>query len=136
MVLVGAAMSAAQLALTRRAERRGVFECALRPLDDVRARSWRNGVATVQAEGLRFRPGGPGGLRWPRGRPYLVELEAVGTGAPRRATGRERWRLTPSVRIMTLVAPGGRLELAASGGLLRRLRLEFPPIQGPGDAAD
>lgn len=120
-VLIGAlvgALAAVPLSMVVQARRRqtGRVECALRagqPTPDLPVGKWRHGTATVLPGMLRFRPAGPGGMRFPRGEPFDLPVLAASVQEGRRPALRQAWSINPLLRLALLRTPYGDIELAA-----------------------
>ena len=119
VVLGSVAVAITQRSMAKKLRKRGQFECAIRSpaLADSSAKSkWRHGVASIEPGTLRFRPGGPGGLRRPRGEAIVIPVEQVpaeGAASLRRTTWKEAWSIRPGLMIITVKGQGSTTEIAA-----------------------
>jgi hypothetical protein len=104
--------------------RKGLIECAVRaeqPGPHLPAGKWRHGTATGAPGVLRFTPGGPAGLRFPRGEPFDIPVTAAWVQESRRPSLRQLWSINPLLHIALVRTPHGDLELAAPRGSLTDL---------------
>ena len=122
VVVVGLPVSALAGRGARRRHARGsVVECAIRPPGSPTGR-WRHGRVQPAAGGLVFVPGGPGGMRFPRGRPRPFTIAEMSDDDGRRPSPRQVWSINPALHVVTVTVDGQRLELAALPEDLDRLR--------------
>jgi hypothetical protein len=100
----------------RRQLREGWVECALRspdrPLHGMRAK-WRHGSARAARGVLTFRPGGPGGARFPRGVPFEILVLGARELSGQRPGLRQAWSINPALHMAVVETPDGELEVAA-----------------------
>ncbi|MGY1752895.1 hypothetical protein [Blastococcus sp. SYSU D01042] len=132
LVAVGGVVGAVvAVVVTRRAVGGGAAEAALRVVDGVQeplSARWRHGVVLPSRGHLRMRPGGPGGVRIPRGRPFEVPVLSVHGGPRRRPSRREFWSINPRLDVVRITTPTATVELAArSSDLDRVLAVLDPP---------
>ena len=135
VVVVGG--GTAWLFINQRHQRReGWVECALRspdrPLHGIGAK-WRHGSARAHLGVLTFRPGGPGGARFPRGVPLEIPVLGARELPGQRPALRQAWSINPALHIAALEATDGELEIAADPEALTRLvsRLSPAPLTSP-----
>lgn len=126
VALAGAALAGAAMAFraARRDAAAGRFEVALRVVDGTQAPltgRWRHGVLSPFPGRLSFRPGGPGGLRLPRGRPFDVPVASVAAHERSHPARRQMWTIDPSLHVVRLTTPTGTVELAAHPAELDRV---------------
>ena len=117
------------LVLQARRRRDGVLECVLLAeggFPGLPQGEWRHGAAVVRPGVLRFRPGGPVGMRFPRGMPFDIPVLSARVEDGRHPPLRQAWSINPTLRVARLYTPHGDLSLAASAqtlpGLLEDLR--------------
>lgn len=117
------------LVLHTRRRRDGLLECAL--LTDggfpgLPQGKWRHGAAVARPGVLRFRPGDPVGMRFPRGTPFGIPVLSARVEDGRHPPLRQAWSINPTLQIARLHTPHGDLSLAAPAltlpGLLDDLR--------------
>jgi hypothetical protein len=74
---------------------------------------WKHGRVFVRPGLIEFRPAGPGGLRFPKGKPFAVHLSGVEPGYT--SPGLEQiWSVNPFMKVATAHTPTGVLNIAAS----------------------
>ncbi len=84
---------------------------------------WRHGTITVGNSGVfTFLPGGPGGMRFPKGQPVTVQYGQV--SEPIGSVGwSHAWSMNPMLRVARVSTHAGdTMELAASDKSLASLR--------------
>jgi hypothetical protein len=99
----------------RRDAAEGGVEAALRVISGTQlplSGKWRHGVVFPFPGCLRFRPGGPGGARLPRGRPFNVPVTSVSAEGRSHPALRQAWTINPSLDVVQLLTPTGTVELA------------------------
>lgn len=108
----------------RRQIREGWVECALRspdrPLHGIGAK-WRHGSARADRGVLTFRPGGPGGARFPRGVPFKIPVLGARALSGQRPALRQAWFINPALHLAAMETTDGELEFAAFPEALARL---------------
>jgi hypothetical protein len=109
------AVAVLSLVTARRDAAEGRIEAALRVVSGTQVPltgKWRHGVVFPSPGCLRFRPGGPGGARLPRGRPFVVPVTSVSVGNRSHPALRQIWTINPSLDVVQLLTPTGTVELA------------------------
>ena len=125
--LVGAITS---VVVTWRAAARGEVEAALRVVDGTQeplSARWRHGVVLPTSGCLRMRPGGPGGVGIPRGRPFEVPVLSVDGGPRGRPSRRQFWSINPRLDVVRMATPTATVELAARPSDLDRVLAVLGP---------
>jgi hypothetical protein len=106
-----------------RAAQNPPFNCSIRVDSGTQAGltlRWQGGKADARPGGLWFRPGGPIGLRFPRGKP--VEIIVTGATSDTGKTGiREAWSVNPLLRTRQFSTPTATFTIAASPAILDHL---------------
>lgn len=115
-VLAGlCAVPVLSLMSARRDAAEGRVEAALRVVSGTQVPltgKWRHGVVSPSPGCLRFRPGGPGGARLPRGRPFDVPVTSVSADNRSHPALRQIWTINPSLDVVQLLTPTATVELA------------------------
>jgi hypothetical protein len=127
------ALAGRSLASLRRDLAEGGVEGALRVVSGAQAPltgKWRHGVVSPSPGALRFRPGGPAGLRFPRGRPFDVPVIGVSAEERSRPALRQLWTINPVLDVVQLSTATAVVELAVRPSEMDRV------IAGLGRSAD
>jgi hypothetical protein len=101
--------------VARRAPRKGQSVGVIRVLNgDVAGLTtkWTHGKLVVRPGLVEFRPGGPGGMRFPKGAPFAVQLSGVEPGYASPGLG-QIWSVNPFLKVATAHVPTGVVEIAA-----------------------
>jgi hypothetical protein len=131
------------LMIQARRRRDGLVECALLAEDQfpgLPASKWRHGAATAQPGVLRFRPGGPVGMRFPRGTPFDIPVLSARVEEGRHPPLTQVWSINPTLAVARLQTPHGELALAAPArplsGVVTALQRPSGSTREPGGEAD
>jgi hypothetical protein len=107
-----------------RGPRGGKFAGALRTAEATAASpKWQHGTLTLDGSGeFVFRPGGPGGMRFPKGQPVTVKYNHV-SEVNGSVGWSHAWSMNPFLRVARVsTVDGGTIELAASAKSLASMR--------------
>lgn len=106
------------------------IEAALRVVSGTQApltAKWRHGVVWPFPGRLRFRPGGPGGARLPRGHPFDVPVTSVNAHNRSHPALRQAWTINPLLDVVQLRTPDGVVELAVHPSEMDRVASAVSP---------
>lgn len=124
----GPTLVIARRVMSRRIERTGNFEIALRVVEGSQTgltSKWRHGTARVSPGALTFRPAGPGGMRIPTSAPFTVSVVGAAIDGERHPDKAEMWSINPALHLATIRTDSAVIDLAARAEALPALITEL-----------